>query len=281
MNENFKQKYKLISSLVMCVLSLFSCVTLTFSWFSFNNEAGGSGANVEVAKTSDYLGCEYYYADSSVKSGYVFKKAVLPSQRNLGEFDILNDKYQLILKLCFKPNVSGVYITAGTTTDYFLGNPDYPLLVGELDDNGVLVPQTGTSANGKTYTNALSSVVCFNVLSYGAGGLTVQTDDDGALTGNYYLSELPQSGYVKFMQSSDETAVPESKLIIAQAANPVSDLYNGQICGAIYLMLSYDKTLMGTVFSANIGNKALNSTDGEQKSIPFKRDFYIGLDSAE
>lgn len=281
MSENFRQKYKLISSLVMCVLSLFSCVTLTFSWFSFNRETSGGGADVEIVKIADYLGCEYYYVDKDITDGFVFKKATLPSQKNLGEFDILNEKYQLILKLCFKTTVKNVHITAGTTTDYFLGNPDFPLLSSVADSSGVLTPLSGTSVSGKTYTNALSSVVSFNVLSYGTGGIINQTDDSGALTGNYYASDLPQSGYVKFMQSTSETALPENKIVISQTAQPVTDSFNGQTCGAIYLMLSYDKTLMSTVFSTNIGNEALNAADGEQVSIAFKRDFYIGLEADE
>lgn len=279
MNENFKRGYKLISSLIMCVISLFSCVTLTFSWFSFNGETSGGGADVDVVSSDDFLGCEYYYADPDEKNGYVFKKAETAEQKSLGEFDILNDKHQLVLKLCFKQNIKSVCITAGTSTDYFLGNPDFPLS-GALADNKRL-PQTAINADGKEYTNALSSVVCFNVLTSGANGLVAQTDASGAQTGNYYLENLPENGYVKFMQSNAETALPAKKITVNAAADTVEGTYNGQACKVIYLMLGYDKTLMTTIFSVNIGNEVLNFGDDEQKSIPFFRDFYIGLESNE
>ena len=44
-----------------------------------------------------------------------------------------------------------------------------------------------------------------------------------------------------------------------------------------YLLLSYDRSLISTVFSVNIGNPALQKEDGTAQTIPFRSDFRLEL----
>lgn len=48
MNERIKNRIKLVSSFLMCVLSLSAAITLSFAWFAKNDTVNGGGMSVAI-----------------------------------------------------------------------------------------------------------------------------------------------------------------------------------------------------------------------------------------
>ena len=259
---NAKQKLKMVTSLFLCAASLFSCVGLTLAWFAFNDNVSGNGIGVGADNPTDLWGYEFYTADAKA-DGYVFKLAKEQGAASLGEYDLLEDKYRLLLKLYFKENVTSVTASAVTSTTYFLGDgEDDHKLVAELDSTGA------------TLINPLSSVVSFR---------------EAAASELQYDSAAKAYTWTKPTEETYKTLVADGKIPASGTAEICS---NYDISGAagtytdgegvehesriMYILFSYDADLISEVFSANIGNPVLEK---ENAKVPFACDFHIALET--
>ena len=114
----------MFTSLFLCIASLFSCVTLTLAWFAFNNNVSGGGIGVGAEKKADLIAYEYYVADTSEanKDKFLFVKTTDETKQKPGAYDVLNRKYQLMIKLYLRADAQKVLVSAETDTKYFLGD---------------------------------------------------------------------------------------------------------------------------------------------------------------
>lgn len=236
----------------MCLISLFATVTLTFSWMARNHKTGGNGMDVVITDGTSILDYEFYSADAN-STERLFKK-VDKEDANLGVYDILNDKYQLLMKIYVKDQVEKVTVEAFTQTDYFLGFRDennvvpYPLLAGD---------GTGGSFNGKAYVNALSSVVGITVLE------TEPEKRDGTDYEGYVLDKLPTDANLTKFIADDTKNVVSSKITVKKGDSNVIETFapdttNNERAHYFFVYITYDPLLMSTVFSANIGNSVIS-----------------------
>ena len=65
MNERIKNRIKLVSSFLMCVLSLSAAITLSFAWFAKNDTVNGDGMSVAIESDANVVGAEYFIADKA------------------------------------------------------------------------------------------------------------------------------------------------------------------------------------------------------------------------
>lgn len=278
-----KQYLKLISSLAMCLLSLFSLVMLTFSWFAMNNNANGGGMGINMQKNENIIGAEYFYVDKN-GDGNSYIPFGEDESKNLGAYDLLEEKYHILIKVYVSESLTELYLTASTQTTYYLGNTDstgtpvYPLLKPSALD--VTVPEYNAA-----YTNALSSVATFTVLDS-------DTELEKTATGYKYLGNgFPdisrRSRFISDAYSSN--AVPESEVFVKQAdggtkIQTVADTDSkGESCRSFIIFISYDPDLISTVFSVNIGNDNIYTYDEKKNliNIPFKCDFTLSVKESE
>lgn len=278
-----KQYLKLISSLAMCLLSLFSLVMLTFSWFAINNNANGSGMDINMEKNENIIDSEYFYVDKK-SDGNSYIPFSEGESKNLGAYDLLEEKYHILIKVYVPESMPELYVMASTQTKYYLGNTDatgtpiYPLLKPSAAD--ATVPE-----QNDTYTNALSSVVTFTVLDS-------DTELEKTATGYNYLGNgFPdvsrRSRFISDAYSSN--AVPESEVLVKQAdgSTKISTVEDkdskGNSCRSFIIFISYDPDLITTVFSVNIGNENIYTYDEEKNliNIPFKCDFTLSVKEVE
>lgn len=270
MKERTRLKLKILSSLMMCILSLFSVITLTLSWFAFNDRTQGNGMNITVEHSLDYLGCEYYQVVSD-SQGYGLKECQEPS---LGAYGALKSDYQLIVKICMLcPEEDQFSLAAKTWTNYFLGDPG-----GQDDPVKLLLPPredqpTLPNTDGKNYTNALSSIVSFGVL----------TEQEVSAIKKGELTALPSENRLVNFIDLTNNSVNES-VTLKQGTDTeittVADQYGEAACRAIYAFITYDPLLVNTVFSVNIGNGEMYVSNGEggNFNIPFVCDFSLYLE---
>ena len=254
MERTKRLKLKMIVSLFTCALSLFSLITLTLCWFAINKNTDAGGMDVIVRNDSIIAGCEYFVADSSsTASDYSF---IAASEENgkLGVYDVLNDKYQFLIKVKLVSAMT-VNVTAGTSTKYFLGS-------ATAEEEGHLLSKDGTG-------NVLSSVISFAVLSRDDLAKT-----DGGV--GYKLEDLPTETACFFDRSALSTATEPKPSIDLATGFAVEADDDGEVY--FFVLLSYDQLLASTVFSANIGNDVLEQ--GEDTVIPFVLDFSISVTSA-
>lgn len=285
MNERIKNRIKLVSSFLMCVLSLSAAITLSFAWFAKNDTVNGGGMSVAIENDANVVGAEYFIAEKNgLNNGSTqlkFKKVPAEAAR-MGAYDILDKKYQLLAKVYLKSDMETIRVTGNTQTTYFLGalennKSKYPLLPPSSDVN---VPQEST-AGGVTYTNVLSSVINFTIFQ--AGELTALTNGSG-----YELvsDTLPSGNRIaKFIDSTDaEKPTPTINLVQTTTGNTVTtggpEEFNGQPCRTLFIMFSYDEAIMEKIFSDNLGNNKIYVEDSEGNliNIPFKCDFTISFD---
>ena len=282
MNERIKNRIKLVSSFLMCVLSLSAAITLSFAWFAKNDTVNGGGMSVAIENDANVVGAEYFIAEKNGSNNgstqLKFKKITNEPVR-MGAYDILDKKYQLLAKVYLKSDMETIRVTGNTQTAYFLGalennKSKYPLLPPSSDVN---VPQEST-AGDVTYTNVLSSVINFTVF---------QADELTALTngGGYELvsDTLPSGNRIaKFIDSTDaEKPTPTINLVgdsdTVTTGGP--EEFNGQPCRTLFIMFSYDEAIMEKIFSDNLGNKNIYvESNGVLLNIPFKCDFTISFD---
>ena len=286
MNERIKNRIKLVSSFLMCVLSLSAAITLSFAWFAKNDTVNGGGMSVAIENDANVVGAEYFIAEKSVpqssSSELKFTKITDGNPVRMGAYDILDKKYQLLAKVYLKSDMETIRVTGNTQTAYFLGalennKSKYPLLPPSSDVN---VPQEGT-AGGVTYTNVLSSVINFTIFT--ADEIKARTDG----TEGYYFAgtDLPSGNRIaKFIADSAATApTPTIDLVQTENTDTVTtggpEEFNGQPCRTLFIMFSYDEAIMEKIFSDNLGNTNMYTyIDGTLINIPFKCDFTISFD---
>lgn len=286
MNERIKNRIKLVSSFLMCVLSLSAAITLSFAWFAKNDTVNGGGMSVAIENDANVVGAEYFIAEKNGSNNgstqLKFKKIPADAAR-MGAYDILDKKYQLLAKVYLKSDMETIRVTGNTQTAYFLGalennKSKYPLLPPSGDVN---VPQESTADDNVTYTNVLSSVINFTIFQ--AGELTALTNGSG-----YELvsDTLPSGGRIaKFIDSTDaEKPKPTINLVQTEGIDTVTtggpEEFNGQPCRTLFIMFSYDEAIMEKIFSDNLGNNNIYVEDSEGNliNIPFKCDFTISFD---
>ena len=287
MNERIKNRIKLVSSFLMCVLSLSAAITLSFAWFAKNDTVNGGGMSVAIENDANVVGAEYFIAEkngSNNGSTQLQFKQVPADAARMGAYDILDKKYQLLAKVYLKSDMETIRVTGNTQTTYFLGalennNSKYPLLPPSSDVN---VPQEST-AGDVTYTNVLSSVINFTV--FAADEIKARTDG----TEGYYFAgtDLPSGGRIaKFINDSETATAPTPTINLVQTAgsNTVTtsgpEEFNGQTCRTLFIMFSYDEAIMEKIFSDNLGNNNIYVEDSEGNliNIPFKCDFTISFE---
>lgn len=286
MNERIKNRIKLVSSFLMCVLSLSAAITLSFAWFAKNDTVNGGGMSVAIENDANVVGAEYFIAEKNGSNNgstqLKFKKVPADAAR-MGAYDILDKKYQLLAKVYLKSDMETIRVTGNTQTAYFLGalennKSKYPLLPPSGDVN---VPQEST-AGGVTYTNVLSSVINFTIFQ--AGELEARTDE----TEGYYFTgtDLPSGNRIaKFIANSATATAPTKTINLVQTTtgNEVTtggpEEFNGQPCRTLFIMFSYDEAIMEKIFSDNLGNTNMYTyIDGNLINIPFKCDFTISFE---
>lgn len=285
MNERIKNRIKLVSSFLMCVLSLSAAITLSFAWFAKNDTVNGGGMSVAIENDANVVGAEYFIAEkngSNNGSTQLKFKKIADEPVRMGAYDILDKKYQLLAKVYLKSDMETIRVTGNTQTTYFLGalesnNSKYPLLPPSSDVN---VPQEST-AGGVTYTNVLSSVINFTIFQ--AGELTALTNGGG-----YELvsDTLPSGDRIaKFINDSTTNNPPTPTINLVQTAGidtvttGGTELFNGQLCRTLFIMFSYDEAIMEKIFSDNLGNDNMYvESNGTLLNIPFKCDFTISFE---
>lgn len=287
MNERIKNRIKLVSSFLMCVLSLSAAITLSFAWFAKNDTVNGGGMSVAIENDANVVGAEYFIAEKSVpqssSSELKFTKITDGNPVRMGAYDILDKKYQLLAKVYLKSDMETIRVTGNTQTAYFLGalennKSKYPLLPPTSSDHNV--PQEGT-AGGVTYTNVLSSVINFTIFQ--ADELTALTNGSG-----YELvsDTLPSGSRIaKFIADSATATAPTKTIDLVQTENTDTvttggpEQFNGQTCRTLFIMFSYDEAIMEKIFSDNLGNTNMYTyIDGNLINIPFKCDFTISFE---
>lgn len=281
MNERIKNRIKLVSSFLMCVLSLSAAITLSFAWFAKNDTVNGGGMSVAIENDANVVGAEYFIAEKNGSNNgstqLKFKKIPADAAR-MGAYDILDKKYQLLAKVYLKSDMETIRVTGNTQTAYFLGalennKSKYPLLPPSGDVN---VPQESITDDGVTYTNVLSSVINFTIF---------KADEIKAWTDGYYFAgtALPSGNRIaKFIDSTDAEK-PTSPINLVGDSDTVTtggpEEFNGQPCRTLFIMFSYDEAIMEKIFSDNLGNKNIYvESNGVLLNIPFKCDFTISFD---
>lgn len=264
MQKRTRQKLKMFTSLFLCIASLFSCVTLTLAWFAFNNNVSGGGIGVGAEKKADLIAYEYYVADTreANKDKFLFVKTTDETKQKPGAYDVLNRKYQLMIKLYLRADAQKVLVSAETDTDYFLGDGTQEhRLAAALPADGTL-------------KNPLSSVAAMRGVA--AGELSGDTNN------GYVWTENAGEEYVKFMAGSSADSVPRGAITIPEITLPEStetftgtgydgSAYTNEECKTAFILISYDAALIEAVFSANIGNSDIVNLD----EVPFMCDFEI------
>lgn len=263
MQKRTRQKLKMFTSLFLCIASLFSCVTLTLAWFAFNNNVSGGGIGVGAEKKADLIAYEYYVADTGEanKDKFLFVKTTDETKQKPGAYDVLNRKYQLLIKLYLRADAQKVLVSAETDTNYFLGDGTQEhRLAAALPADGTL-------------KNPLSSVVAMRGVA--AGELS------GDANNGYVWTENTDE-YVKFMKDSSANSVPRGAITMPEITLPEStetftgtgydgSAYTNEECKSAFILISYDAALIEAVFSANIGNSDIVNLD----EVPFMCDFEI------
>ncbi len=265
MQKRARQKLKMFTSLFLCIASLFSCVTLTLAWFAFNNNVSGGGIGVGAEKKADLIAYEYYVADTGEanKDRFLFVKTTDETKQKPGAYDVLNRKYQLMIKLYLRADAQKVLVSAETDTNYFLGDGTQEhRLAAALPADGTL-------------KNPLSSVVAMR-------GVAAGEELAGDTNNGYVWTENADKEYVKFMAGSSANSVPRSAITMPEITLPEStetftgtgydgSAYTNAECKTAFILISYDAALIEAVFSANIGNSDIVNLD----EVPFMCDFEI------
>ena len=271
----------------MCVLSLFAAITLSYAWFAKNDTVNGGGMSVAIESDANVVGAEYFLADKSEEQSSSTKlKFTEADVARMGAYDILDKRHQLLVKVYLKSDMQTISVTGNTSTNYFLGatdednNSKYPLCKASSDD--LNEPEEGSTKDGKTYTNVLSSVINFTVFQ--ADELTALTDGNN---GYELVSDTLPSGnrIAKFIDSTAATAPKHEIDLIQTAGKPEVttgddiEMFDGKECRTLFIMFSYDEEIMEKIFSDNLGNENMyNEVNGKLVDIPFKLDFTISFE---
>jgi len=266
MNVKSKSKLKMISSLITCALSLFSLVTLTLSWFAMNKDADAGGMGVLIKDTSLVKQIDYFVADSTA-DGYVFKPADDENPNVLGQYDILADKYQFLIKVTLHSQMN-IKIAGSTQTDFFLGSA--------TAENGLMLTEKGYKADGATINNALSSVVAISAFVSTDTKINITKTDDKT---GYTIAQLPEKsvGFFDGTVADIAASLTQAPVIANNLNVAADDNENNEF--VFFIMLTYDSNLMSAVFDANMENPVFAEGDADS-SIPFLLDFELLLSVA-
>lgn len=287
MNERIKNRIKLVSSFLMCVLSLSAAITLSFAWFAKNDTVNGGGMSVAIENDANVVGAEYFIAGKSVpqssSSELKFTKITDGNPVRMGAYDILDKKYQLLAKVYLKSDMETIRVTGNTQTAYFLGalennKSKYPLLPPTSGD--INEPQESI-AGDVTYTNVLSSVINFTIFM--TDEIKARTDET---EGYYFAGTLPSGDRIaKFIADSATATAPTKTIDLVQTADSDTvttggpEEFNGQPCRTLFIMFSYDEAIIEKIFSDNLGNTNIYvESNGVLLNIPFKCDFTISFE---
>ena len=289
MSERIKNRIKLVSSFLMCVLSLSAAITLSFAWFAKNDTVNGGGMSVAIENDANVVGAEYFIAEkngSNNGSTQLKFKKITDEPVRMGAYDILDKRHQLLAKVYLKSDMETIRVTGNTQTTYFLGalennnSSKYPLC--KASSGNVNEPEEGTTKDGKTYTNVLSSVINFTIFQ--ASELTKLTDGSN---GYELVSDTLPSGdrIAKFITDSATATKPEPEIDLVQTAGKPEvttgdiETFDGKECRTLFIMFSYDEEIMEKIFSDNLGNENMyNEVNGKLVDIPFKLDFTISFE---
>lgn len=270
MKPQGKQKLKIFYSLTMCVISLFCIVTCSLAWFARNDDVNGTGMSVTVQKSSGLLGVEFFVEDDNVESGFLL--AAEQDSVTLGKYDLLANNYRILVKVYVENTfeADSLKFVARTSTDYFLGDGNHPLLPA-------LTADTVATAG---YTNALSSVVGFYALqsadftATGSNGYTVNglsAKENGLTT--FIADTTTDNGDGTTTTTRVSSSVNVGTAYLSDDTYTASDGTTTN-CKSMFLLVTYDKGLMTTVFTANIGNQNIADVD----EIPFAYDFTLSIE---
>lgn len=257
-----EQKLRLVTSFVASVVCLCCFISLTLAWFADNRRVDASGLAVSI-RQEDVVGIidAKYYNIIATAEKYTFSAATDENPAALGKYSLTDDRYQMLMKLYIKADVTSVRIKGVTKTDYFLGDGNHPLLAEK-------------EVSGIAYQNVLSSCISISALSEGE----ITENKDGTLK----ISSLPSAG--RTATFIDRNTVKTEGAVVKQTADTeIITLsgetvnYGGVSCRTVYLLFSYDPLLMSTIFSYNISNKNLEKPDGTPIDVPFVCDFSLEI----
>lgn len=271
-----KNRLKIASSLALCLLSLFAALSATLSWFAINDRTHGDGMQIQVEDETMILGCRYFKL--SRLNGAIRQDGETDS---LGVYGALGGETSVAVKIYLSEQCGErIKLSAQTATDYFLGDVVQDGDGNVLKSYPLLPPRTDTPElpddEGKDYTNVLSSIVSFAVLT--------ETEADALEAGT--LASLPKNARTKsFVDPKATDRAPKSEISLIQSTEgggeiaTQADTYEGQACRSVYVVIAYDSLLVNTVFSANIGNSAMfmEKEDGTLYDIPFVCDFSLSV----
>lgn len=215
MNEKTRLKLKMISSLLMCILSLFSMVALTFSWFAYNNQTHGSGMSIQLQNDGLLLGVEYYKLEPAGES---YKLVKCNNDASLGLYSRLDTHYQILVKLYLDKEMTELTLTAKTETEQFLGKKED------------LLGKSG---------NTLSSIVAFGMLA-----------QDDIKDNTIDLKKLEEKAVTTMVAGS----FIQKSVTIGTTNKFGTETYNGQECKSAWFFITYDQALTNAVLLENISN---------------------------
>lgn len=266
MRERTRTKLKIISSLAMCLLSLFSLVALTIAWFAQNDTAGAGGLDVVIKSDKKLYGREFYNITDA--AGYTFVKCD-DADAKLGTYSMTGTKFQLLIKIYVAADLDTITLTASTSTDYFLGDGKHDLLAANEAD--ATVPETGTTDAGDEYTNVMSSVVRIAAITSGV------TENDDTCTIDALPSDKTFGHFIN--TDADPATINNFDIKSTTDASTItlsSDTvtYDGKDAKAFFVIIDYDRLLLSTIFSKNLANPLLQDASAE---IPFACDFRLAL----
>ena len=266
-----EERSRLLSSCILFTLSLLCLFMVTFSWFAQNSESGASGLQVGVRQSEFVKGREYYVVSRDSGGRYDFHQ-VDGTAASLGRYNLLDDRCQLLLKIYVREDVTTLHVNGVTETTEFVGNAE-----------NTLRPESDSAWRE---SNRLSSVVRLTVLSSEeAATITTVTGTDG----NDYLRlpSLPAAARFATFVGADNAM--QGSIALRQGTDAADtaivpsdgETYAGENVRAIWVLVDYDAALLNTVFSKNLTNDAIRTTDAEEDLyVPFACDFYLELHAA-
>lgn len=267
MRERTRTKLKIISSLAMSLLSLFSLVALTIAWFAQNETTNADGMNVMINADNRIYGYDFYNIDADA-NGFTFVKTPAADAK-LGIYSMMGEKFQLLVKIYVSSDLDTITLRASTSTDYFLGDGNHDLLAATAADQNV--PMTGTTADGAEYTNVMTSVVRIAAITSGV------TENGN----NCEIAALPaDETFGRFIDTAADPAtinnfnaksVANAETITLPAETVT---YGDKTAKVFFVIIDYDRLLLSTIFSKNLANEILQNADVK---IPFKCDFVLSL----
>lgn len=245
--------------MVSCILAVVDGSYVTFAWFTTNRVASVNFTSLVATSLDTVKSIAVYPYVKNVSDGTtVFTYSQTPvSSQTLGNYSLLTPtENSLLLEITltdYAQSSTSLDLTAHTNASSYLG---------ELNADGTLKTQLAET------NNSLSSIVCF----YAFASTDVATVNSGGT--DYYSLTL----------SATQNA-GGSKLNFVKSNALVKDVTMCSLTPAskFYLILDYDATLIEYIYSANIGNDAINNVDNMasdgQSYISYIADFFFQINA--